>query len=324
MGAVTTHGLTKDFRTGFWKSRPTRALDAVSIDVPAGGVFGLLGSNGAGKSTALKLLVGILRPTAGSASILGGPAGTIDVHRRLGFLPENPTFPDRLTAEELLRYFAGLFGYTGADCRRRAARVLDLVGIGDERARPVRQYSKGMIQRVGLAQALVNDPEVVLLDEPLSGLDPIGRRQMLMLVADLGAEGRTVLVSSHILSDAEEICQHVAILSRGRLVLSGRTAELTSDRLKGWRLTFRGQGAPRAAEFSPWSIERLDDRRFAVMLAADQRPEPVVADLAAAGAELESVTPQSETLEDVYMRALGGAGREATASDRGDAVGARS
>jgi ABC-2 type transport system ATP-binding protein len=303
MDAVSTHGLTKDFRTGFWKSARQRALDGLSISVPGGGIFGLLGPNGAGKSTALKLLIGVLKPSAGSASVLGGRVGSMDVHRRIGFLPENPTFYDRLTGEELLTAFAGLFGYTGADCRLRAARALDRVGIGAERTRPLRQYSKGMIQRIGFAQALVNDPELLLLDEPMSGLDPIGRRQIRALVATLAAEGRTILLSSHILADAEELCDHVAILSRGRLVLSERTSDLTSD-YEGWRLTFhRGRVTPEA--LTRWPAEMLDNGRFAVLIKGGERPEPVVSALATAGADLESVIPLRESLEGVFVRVLG-------------------
>ena len=178
MTAVRIEGLTKDFLTGFWRPTPKRALDGLSLEIPAGGVFGLLGPNGAGKSTTLKLLLGLLRPTSGRIDLLGRPPGDTAVHQRLGFLPENPTFYDHLTAEELLTYFAGLFGLTGEARRQRAAAVLDRVGLEADRRRPLRGYSKGMIQRVGLAQALVNDPELVILDEPMSGLDPIGRRDV--------------------------------------------------------------------------------------------------------------------------------------------------
>src|SRR5262249_35480243 len=152
--------------------------DGVSFDIRPGEVFGLLGPNGAGKSTTLKLLTNLIWPTSGTAEVLGRPPGDVAARAKLGFLPEHPTFYDHLTAEELLLYFAGLFGYTGAERQRRATKALDDVGLGPDRTRPLRQYSKGMVQRVGLAQALVNDPALVILDEPMSGLDPLGRREV--------------------------------------------------------------------------------------------------------------------------------------------------
>lgn len=305
MTAITTTELTKDFFTGFWRPVPKRALDGLSLVVPTGGVFGLLGPNGAGKSTTLKLLMGLIRPTRGTAELLGAPPGDTASRRRLGFLPENPTFYDHLTAEELLTYFAGLFGFRGEDRRRRVARVLDQVGLTADRRRPIRQYSKGMVQRVGLASALVNDPELVVLDEPMSGLDPIGRRDVRTMVAELGAEGRTVVFSSHILTDAEELCERVAILARGRLVTSGRIAELTAGHVTGWRVTMTGGDDARVEQAAPAGrIRRLADGRFAIDLNGGERPEPLIGALAAAGARLESVAPRRETLEDVFVRAL--------------------
>jgi ABC-2 type transport system ATP-binding protein len=294
---VDTEGLTKDFLTGFWRPRPHRGLDGLSLHIPEGGVFGLLGPNGAGKSTTLKLLVNLL-----------WPPGDVAARRRLGFLPEHPTFYDQLSAEELLTYFAGLFGYPPAERRARAARALDRVGLGADRRRPLRQYSKGMVQRVGIAQALVNDPALVILDEPMSGLDPIGRREVRELILELRDEGRTVLFSSHILSDAELLCSRVAILARGRLVASGTLAELTagdgtSGAARGWEIV--------AARMSPALIGLMQPRvrrataiadgRYSLELGPDVRPEPFVAELAAAGAALVSVAPLRTTLEDVFL-----------------------
>jgi ABC-2 type transport system ATP-binding protein len=304
---VRTDRLTKDFHTGFWRPRPHRALDALSIDVPAGGVYGLLGPNGAGKSTTLKLLTALLQPTSGTAEVLGKPAGDVHARQRLGFLPEHPTFYDHLSAEELLTYFAGLFGYRGADRRRRAHAVLDQAGLGADRTRPIRQYSKGMVQRVGLAQALVNDPELVILDEPMSGLDPIGRREVRELILALRDDGRTIVFSSHILSDAEMLCSRVGILSKGTLVATGTIDELTSRDARGWEVV--------ASDVTPAAAERLGARagrttriaegRYAFEIGADVRPEPFIADLSAAGAALVSAVPLRTTLEDVFLRALG-------------------
>ena len=191
---LRTEHLTKDFRSGFWRATTHRALDDLSIDVPAGAVFGLLGPNGAGKSTTLNLLLNFLRPTSGTVHVLDRPAGDVNARRRIGFLAENPTFYGHLTPEQLLVYFAGLFGFAGDEKRRRVNRSLDRVGIEADRRRPIREHSKGMLQRVGIAQSLLNDPELLILDEPMSGLDPFGRRMLRELIQEVSAEGRTVLL----------------------------------------------------------------------------------------------------------------------------------
>jgi ABC-2 type transport system ATP-binding protein len=310
---VRTEHLSKEFQLGFWTRRAHRALDDVSFQVPAGEVVGLLGPNGAGKSTTLKLILNLLWPTSGSATVFGRAAGDVDARQRLGFLPENPTFYDHLTAEELLEYFAGLFGRSGADRRARAAAVLDTAGVGAERRRPLRQYSKGMLQRVGLAAALVNDPELIILDEPMSGLDPLGRRDVRELILRLRDEGRTILFSSHILSDAELLCSRVGILSRGRLVASGRLSDLTGSGAaadRGWEVVVTGlPGAVAERMTASHRVRVIADGRYALELKAGVRPEPVVADLAAAGAQLVSVTPLTATLEDVFVAALAGGGQ---------------
>jgi ABC-2 type transport system ATP-binding protein len=319
--AVAIDRLTKDYRAGFWRPRPQRALDDVSLEIRAGEVFGLLGPNGAGKTTTLKLLTNLIWPTSGTATVLGRPPGDVHARQRLGFLPENPTFYDHLTAEEVLSYFAGLFGYKGADRQARAARALDLVGIGDDRSRPLRQYSKGMTQRVGLAQALVNDPELVILDEPTSGLDPLGRREVREIILRLRGEGRTILFSSHILSDAEWLCDRVAILSRGRLAAVGTVEDLVRESAgahatRGWEVVASGM--------SPSLVDRLRVRtrrstllgegRYSLELAAGERPEPIVAELATAGAVLLSVTPLRTTLEEVFVDRVGAANAMSTRS----------
>src|ERR1700757_3223602 len=226
MTALATYDLTKDYAVGFWRPRPYRALDRLTLEVEAGEVFGFLGPNGAGKTTTLKLLMQLIFPTSGRAELLGCPVGDVAVKRRIGYLPEQPYFYDYLTAEELLGYFASLFGYSAADRRARVARLLDEVGIGAERRLQLRKFSKGMLQRVGIAQALINDPEVVFFDEPMSGLDPLGRREVRNLILKLRDRGCTVFFSSHVLSDAEALCSNVAILAKGRLVTTGRLTEM--------------------------------------------------------------------------------------------------
>ena len=205
--AIQIEELTKDYAVGFWRKRPYRALDRLSLQVESGEVFGFLGPNGAGKTTTLKLLMQLIFPSAGRAEILGRPVGDVAVRQRIGYLPENPYFYDYLTAEELLTYFAQLFGFSPADQKARVSSLLDRVGIGAERRLQLRKFSKGMVQRVGVAQALINDPEVIFLDEPMSGLDPLGRRDIRTLILELRDQGRTVFFSSHILSDAEALWQ---------------------------------------------------------------------------------------------------------------------
>lgn len=306
--AIFTEGLTKDFSVGFWRRRPHRALDGLSLNLPCGEVFGLLGPNGAGKSTTLKLLLNLLWPTAGRAEVFGHPPGALAARRRLGFLPENPTFYDHLTAEELVVYFAGLCGERGAAARKRAAALLDRVGLDADRRRPLRQFSKGMLQRVGLAQALVNDPELIVLDEPMSGLDPIGRHEVRQIILRLREEGRTVLFSSHVLSDAELLCSRVAILSKGKLVASGLVSELRArhgGRL-GWEIVVSDLPAHVAdALFAKVRhLTRIAEGRYVLEVPPETRPEALIAELASTGAQLVSVNPVASTLEDVFLDAL--------------------
>ena len=304
---VRTDGLTKDFPVGFWRPRPKRALDSLSMEIPLGGVYGLLGPNGAGKSTTLKLLLGLLRPTSGTAEVLGYPPGDLRARQQLGFLPENPTFYDHLSAEEILSYFAGLFGLRGDERRRKVTAALAQVGLEADRRRPLRQYSKGMVQRVGLAQALINDPELVILDEPMSGLDPIGRHEVRDLILELRGSGRTVLFSSHILSDAEQLCSRIGILAKGRLVASGTLDELTAHARLGWEIVVTGVTNAVSERLQP-RVRRLTmiaDGRYSIEIGPESRPEPLIAELTAAGASLVSVASLRTTLEEVFLERIG-------------------
>lgn len=304
---IRTDALTKDFTTGFWRPRPRRALDALTFEVRPGEIFGLLGPNGAGKTTTLKLLLQLLFPTSGRAELLGRPAGDVNGRRRLGYLPEHPYFYDYLTAEELLEYFGRLFGLDPSTRRKRASALLDDVGIGAERKLPLRKFSKGMLQRVGLAQAMVNEPELVILDEPMSGLDPIGRRDVRNLIARLHSEGRTILFSSHILSDAETLCSRIGILSGGRLAASGDLRALLSENLRGWEIVVRSLPEDSRAPLQARGFELapLAGGLMQVLLPATARPEPVIAELSSQGAVLVSATPKLETLEEVFVRTTG-------------------
>jgi ABC-2 type transport system ATP-binding protein len=310
--AIETDNLTKDYALGFWRKRPYRALDRLSLGVEAGEIFGFLGPNGAGKTTTLKLLMQLVFPTAGRASILGQPVGDVAVRRRIGYLPENPYFYDHLTAEELLRYFAQLFGLSSAEGALRATRLLDQVGLGGERRMPLRRYSKGMLQRVGLAQALLNEPDVVFLDEPMSGLDPIGRRMVRALILALRDRGTTVFFSSHILADAEAICSRVAILAGGKLLSTGRLSEILAFDVKGWEVIVDRVTEALAAEIATMAskAQQIADGRYSLEFPADARPDTVVSALASRGATVLSVNPMRETLEDVFMREVSQRGTE--------------
>jgi ABC-2 type transport system ATP-binding protein len=311
--AIRTRNLTKDYQVGFWRPRPYRALDALSIEVAPGDVFGFLGPNGAGKTTTLKLLMQLVFPTAGEAEILGRPVGDVGVRRRIGYLPENPYFYDHLTAEELLTYYARLFGMSPPDRQRRVTAMLDRLGVGAERRLQLRKFSKGMLQRVGLAQALLNDPEVIFLDEPMSGLDPLGRRDVRALMLELRDAGRTIFFSSHILSDAEALCSQVAIVAKGRLAAAGRLADLREFAVHGWELVMAN--VPEAALARVRTVARkviaIAGDRFVIDLPPDGRPEDVLRELTAAGASLVSLNPVRETLEDVFVRRVAEVGQGA-------------
>jgi len=325
--AISIEQLSKDYFVGFWRPRPYRALDSLTLEVEHGEVFGFLGPNGAGKTTTLKLLMQLVYPTSGRATILGRPVGDRAAKQRLGYLAENPYFYDHLTAEELLAYFAGLFGYRGEECRARVARMLDLVQIGAERRMQLRKFSKGMIQRVGLAQALINDPEIVFLDEPMSGLDPLGRREVRSLILRLRDEGRTVFFSSHILSDAETLCSRVAILAKGRLLATGRLADMLAFRAQGWDAVVEGLAPESLARLGAGVVraERIADGQYAIEFTADRQPADIVAVIGEAGGRLLSLSPVRETLEDFFVKQvqdanwdrLGPAARRPSLLDRG-------
>jgi ABC-2 type transport system ATP-binding protein len=303
MHAIRTEGLTKHYSVGFWRSRPYVALDGLSLEVAPGEIFGFLGPNGAGKTTTLKLLMQLIFPTSGHAWILDRPAGDLAMRRRIGYLPENPSFYDNVSAEELLGYFAALFGYRGSERARRVSALLDEVGLGAERRLQLRKYSKGMIQRVGLAQALINDPDVVFLDEPMSGLDPIGRRHVRDLILRLRDRGATVFFSSHILGDAESICSRVGIVAGGKLVAAGTLAEMVPFHIKGWDLVLANVRPEARAALTArgGTATMISEGRYQVVLPATLSADEVVALVRGAGAELISINPVRDTLEDFFL-----------------------
>jgi ABC-2 type transport system ATP-binding protein len=307
MNAIEVTGLTKDYPTGFLHLKRVRALEALSLTVERGEIFGFLGGNGAGKTTAIKILMRLMTPTAGTVRILGHDTNDHYVRARIGYLPEQPYFYDYLTARELLEYCAELFGYSRVDRRARAVALLRRVHL-DESAwnRQLRKFSKGMLQRVGLAQALVNDPEVVVLDEPMSGLDPIGRRQVRDLIAGLRHSGVTVFFSSHIIADIEVLCDRVAILQKGRLAHLGRLDDLRRREDSGGHLeiTVEGVTLPPLQD----ALRKVDGAQITATPAGARIdvPSEALVDQAleaarACGARLVSVQPVRQSLEDLFV-----------------------
>jgi ABC-2 type transport system ATP-binding protein len=244
MTAIEIQGLEKTYQVGFWRKRPKRALHPLQLTVEDGEIFGFLGPNGAGKTTTLKMLMGLVYPTSGSARILGMDLNDPRVKAQIGFLPEQPYFYDYLTAHELLVYYGHLSGVSGKGLSKRAERILERVGLGDVGGLQLRKFSKGMLQRVGIAQAILHEPKVLFFDEPMSGLDPMGRREVRDLMEQLKAEGKTVFFSTHILSDAEALCDRVAVIHLGELRAVGAVADLTSGVRGRVELVWQGTTIP--------------------------------------------------------------------------------
>jgi ABC-2 type transport system ATP-binding protein len=314
--AIQIEELTKDYAVGFWRKRRYRALDRLSLQIEPGEVFGFLGPNGAGKTTTLKLLMQLIFPTSGRAEILGRPVGDLRTRHRIGYLPENPAFYDYLTAEELLDYFAQLFGYSPADRQKRVTSLLDRIGLGRERRLQLRKYSKGMVQRVGIAQALLNDPDVIFLDEPMSGLDPLGRREIRSLILELRNQGRTIFFSSHILADAEALCSRVAVVAGGRLAACGSLTDILAFEVRGWELVVADLSPAALQGVTPIAqrVTEISPGRYALELGLDRAPERVLGDLIATGARLVSLNPIRDTLEDFFVRQVKEVGTGARAA----------
>jgi ABC-2 type transport system ATP-binding protein len=302
MFAIETVALEKTYTVGFWRKATRQALKSLTLAVPEHEVFGFLGPNGAGKTTTLKLLMGLIFPTGGSARILGMEVDDPRVKAQIGYSPEQPYFYDHLTAHELLRYYAQLSAVPAREQEKRVAAVLDRVGLHDVRKLQLRKFSKGMLQRVSIAQAIIHDPRLVFLDEPMSGLDPMGRREVRDLIQALKEEGKTIFFSTHILSDAETLCDRVAVVNKGELKGIGSLAELKARGTGQSEVIWEGTGdiqelhaagleAHRASEF--WRVQVQDDQVYQVLDIIRRQ-----------GARLLSVTPMRETLEDYFFEKL--------------------
>ncbi|MFN2529724.1 MAG: ABC transporter ATP-binding protein [Pyrinomonadaceae bacterium] len=304
MPAIVIENLTKDYEVGFWRKRKVRALAGLSLTIEKKEIFGFLGANGAGKTTTLKLLMRLIFPTAGTARILGRDISDIRMHQRIGYLPENPYFYDYLTAREFLDYCGEMFGFSQHERRDRANELLARVNL-DERHwnTQLRKFSKGMLQRVGLAQALINNPEIVFLDEPMSGLDPIGRRQVRDLISSLQREGKTVFMCSHILSDIEILCDRVGILKNGRLSQVGLLEKLRHGRGNSEHVEViaTGTDADVLRKELPEIMLESTPSGIRIEIPTESEVDRVLAALRIAGGKLVSVKPLEQSLEELFF-----------------------
>jgi ABC-2 type transport system ATP-binding protein len=302
MAAIDILGLSKTYAVGFWRKHPKRALKSLHLRVAEGEIFGFLGPNGAGKTTTLKLLMGLVFPTSGAAKILGRDIDDPQVKAQIGFLPEQPYFYDYLTARELLEYYAQL---SGVDARARSGKVqqvLDRLGLSDAANLQLRKFSKGMLQRAGIAQAIVHDPKVLFFDEPMSGLDPMGRRKVRDLMEELKQEGKTVFFSTHILSDAEALCDRVGIIHQGELKGVGAVADLTSSVEGKVEVAWQGSTIPASLKALDAQCHSAGD--IVRALVPEHNQEALIDALRREGLKIISLTPVRTSLEEYYLRHL--------------------
>jgi ABC-2 type transport system ATP-binding protein len=300
--AIRTENLSKIFRVGFW-ARRVRAVEEVSLEVRTGEIFGLLGPNGAGKTTTLKMLLGFVRPTRGTATVAGEPAGSLAARRQLGYLPENPALYEFLTGIEYLRFAGRLAGLSRRDAVAQADRLIEVVGLEGRADRAIRRFSKGMVQRLGLAQALIGDPGILILDEPMSGLDPIGRKDVRDVILRQRAEGRTVLFSTHILSDVEAICDRVGIMIDARLTDCGTLSSLLEPGVRAVEIVARNIPAElqqRLVSDGAQAMQR--DGAWVLTFSAEAPAQEAIRAIAASGGLLVSVAPHRQTLESLFVQ----------------------
>jgi ABC-2 type transport system ATP-binding protein len=302
MSAIEILGLEKIYSVGFWRKRPKRALRPLNLMVEEGEIFGFLGPNGAGKTTTLKLLMGLVFPTSGTARILGREWTDPDIKAQIGFLPEQPYFYDYLTAHELLNYYAQLSGVPAKHRKQRIEEVLQRVGLRDVKGVQLRKFSKGMLQRTGIAQAILHDPKVVFLDEPMSGLDPMGRREVRDLMEQLKHEGKTVFFSTHILSDAEALCDRVAIIYKGELRGVGAVADLTSSVQGKVEIVWQGTQVPAPIKALGAECHVTGDTVRAVI--AETQQDAAIDAVRRERLRLISLTPVRTSLEEYFVEKM--------------------
>jgi ABC-2 type transport system ATP-binding protein len=302
--AIEIEGLTMDFPVGFWRKRMRRSLDNLTFQVDEGEVFGFLGPNGAGKTTTMKLLMGLIFPTSGTARVRGRSIQDVAMHREIGYLPEQPYFYDYLTARELLDYYARFSDYSAPERRERVGKFLARVGLAAAADVQLRKFSKGMLQRVGIAQAILHDPPVVILDEPMSGLDPVGRREVRDIIQALKEQGRTVFFSTHILSDAEMLCDRVAVLAGGKLQGVGAPGAVVGIQAPAMEILFEAREGLALPAGLAEHATRIGGRcRVEV---PEQDLYGALEQLRGVQARILSVSPVHPTLEEYFFRLVGG------------------
>jgi ABC-2 type transport system ATP-binding protein len=312
---LRAENLAKTFRLGFFRKR-VEAVRDVSLDVRRGEVFGFLGPNGSGKTTTLKMLMGLVFPTRGRAEVFGLPVGSLSAKRRLGYLPETPYFYDYLTPEEFLDLVGALSDVPRAERRKRRDRLITRVGLDHARGRPLRKFSKGMLQRVGIAQALMGEPELVVLDEPMTGLDPVGRKEIRDLILELAAEGKTVFYSTHILPDVELTCDRVAMLFAGRIKSIGPLGDLLSARLLSTEVCLR-PGPSGLPALPAGATQHRAAEGVAINLPEGANVDAFLTAALSAGASVLSVSTRKESLEDLFIRQASSSSEPAAASGGG-------
>lgn len=304
---IEIENLTKDYEVGFWKKKKVRALDNLTLSVESGQIFGFLGGNGAGKTTTIKILMSLIFPTQGSAKILGSNISDVKMRSRIGYCPENPYFYDYLTARELMMYFGELFGFDKTKSKQKTEELLTKVGLEEKSwDKQLRKFSKGMLQRTGLAQSLINDPEIVFMDEPMSGLDPIGRREIRELIAELREKGTTVFMSTHILSDIEALCDNVAIMRKGKLSATGKLDDLliAQGENQGFEINLKGISADILQQtFSDiHNIEiQAKPNGANIQVSDESNIEKILEKTRKAGGKLVSIQPVKQSLEELFV-----------------------
>jgi len=307
MEAIQTLDLTKYYRSGIFKRNNIPALEKVSLSVEEGEIFGLLGPNGAGKTTFVKLILSIVHPTSGTASVLGYPLGQRALKEQCGYLPENHRYPNFLNALDTLIFFGRLNGLQESILKDKASSLLETVGLKDWAKVKIKKFSKGMLQRLGLAQALINEPKLLFLDEPTDGVDPIGRKEIRDLLLNLKAQGTTIFLNSHLLSEVEMMCDRVAILNKGKVVRTGTIAELTTQKLS-YIIQLSSPITKEIQERLQQTILSIEYKDSSLIVPLHNKTElnAIIDILRASGIGIESMTQQKTSLEDYFIQIMKG------------------
>ncbi len=307
--AIRTRSLKKTFRTGL-RRRPTQALRGLDLEVSSGEVFGFLGPNGAGKTTTIKILVGLLKADGGEAELFGQPVARARARRRVAYLPELPDFYDYLTPIEFLEHCGRLEGIGGKELAERVPGLLQRAGLDPKERRQLRKFSKGMLQRVGLAQAMFSQPDLYILDEPMGGLDPLGRRWVKELIGELGAQGKTVFFSSHVLAEAEAVCDRVAFIHHGRLLAQGYLREILQKHADTWEILVAGDSVRQDRNVAAKTKSVEPAGRDTRLVPADDGPDELLRVLLSGSHRVLAVNQRHDSLEEVFVRALSREDRE--------------